>query len=63
MKEKGPQNTGGHVTLSPTTKPENLPSYLDFAVLTGEGAIELEILEKAPIVLYMNRNKMNRFIE
>ena len=32
-------------------------------MLTEEGAIELEILQNTPIVLYINRRKINRFTE
>ena len=62
-KRKRTSQTGGYITLSPTTKTKNLLSYLDFAILTEEGAIELESLQNTLIVLYRNRRKINRSIE
>lgn len=62
-KRKENPGTGGHVTLSPPPKQKTLLRSLGFAILTEEGAIELEILQNTPIVFHMNRKKINRFTE
>lgn len=51
-KRKRTPHTGGYIILSPTTKTKNLLSYLDFGILTEEGAIELEILQNSLSVAY-----------
>lgn len=50
------------MALSPTAKPQHLPSSPDFAVPTEEGAIDLEILLNTPAVFYTNRDTINRVI-